>query len=210
MPGIREHALDDDGRAGERLRRLQTDVRRHRHERVPEDVVHEDVAQAQPFGARCGHVLLVQLVDHRRPHHLRDAPRDRQRKREPRHDQLLERAGSRRRQPVELHGEEQDQHGAEPELRQRQPEQRRGHRRRVRGGAGPRRREHAERDRDQQRNREPEADELERVSEPRRDGVAADESSEIDVAEVEVRRVSGGTSRTGRAADGQARAAGGR
>ena len=134
MPGNAEDLLGDD-RAAEDRRHLQRDQRHHRDQRVAHDVLDDDDALAEALGARRGHVVEADDVEHRGAHVARHRRPERQPEHRDRHDRLAEvlpepaPAGLAdvgpvdERQPVELDAEDQDQQQAGEEGRQREADE---------------------------------------------------------------------------------------
>ena len=77
----------------------------------------DHVPLGQALGARGQHVVLAERLQHRRAREPRDARGVEGRQHHGGHDEVSEPAHAARGQPAQLHGEEVDQHEAEPEAR---------------------------------------------------------------------------------------------
>ncbi len=156
--GQGEHVLDDD-RAGEQEGELQADDGDHGDERVRHRMPPQRGAASEPLGARRADEILAQRLQHRGAGDAREDRRLRQGEREGGQDQRAEaRPGAAipageaaRRKPREMHGEQQDQQDAEPEIRHRDADLRHAHRGDIARLAAARGGEHAGRNRDRGR-----------------------------------------------------------
>ena len=132
-----EDRLGQDGAAEQRAE-LEPDHGQDGHERVPEGVARHDQALAEALGAGGADVLLAQNLQHGRAGHAGDE-RDREGgQRERGEDQAHAPLGAGRGQPVQVDGEDDDQHEAEPVGRHGDAEQRRQGEHVVEAGVGPR------------------------------------------------------------------------
>ena len=138
--GPLEHGLGDD-RERDDAAQLQAGDRDHGHQRVLERVAEMDRAVGEPAGARELDVVGAQHLEHFRAHEPHDQRHLEQRQRDRRQDQRLQPAlgqeagrppaerhrvaAAERRQPAQLHGEDEDQQDADQERRQADADQRR-------------------------------------------------------------------------------------
>src|SRR2546426_2857446 len=113
-----EDRLRDDG-AAEELAELEPQDRDDRDARVAEGVLDDDRALAHPFGAGGLDVLHVHDLDHAGPDQTHGDRGEGGAQAEGRHDEVLPGAVARGRERPEPHGEDDDEHDAEPEDRQR-------------------------------------------------------------------------------------------
>src|SRR5438093_2020130 len=119
----REDHLDDDGSV-DHHHQVDARQREDRDQRVLERVHGDDDDVGEPLESRELDVLAAEDLQHARPrqpqHRRGEVPAER----EGGHDDVSPVTGPRRRQPPQPHGEHEDQHEAEPEAGNRQPEER--------------------------------------------------------------------------------------
>ncbi len=161
IPGHAEDLLGHDS-AAEHDRHLQGDQRHHRDQCVAHDVLEHHAALRQTLGARGGDVIQTDHVQHGGAHEAGPGGALEQPKHGNRHDRLpdlspppaeagrLHVGAEHERQPVEFHAEQQDEHDASEEGRQREADHRKRAGDLVKDRIGPRRRKDAHRQGDQQ------------------------------------------------------------
>src|SRR5262249_34075604 len=118
----REDSLDYDGDI-DHEDEIDPGQRQHRDQRVLEGVLADDERLRQPLEPRELDVLGAEHLEHRRTCQAHVGGGEIPPQREGRHQHVPRRARARRRQPAEIHREEEDEQQADPEGRHRKPEQ---------------------------------------------------------------------------------------
>ena len=168
-----------DHSAGDECTELQPDHGHYRDQAVAQCVLADDRPLGEALRARRADVVRAEGAEHRRAHLTHQYRRKARAEDDRGHQHVLEvlhrvlreghvAAGG---QPLELHGEVDDHHDAEPEMRHREPDERDRRGGVVRRLAPPHRRKDAGNDADHRPDQDREACELERDRQPLHDRV---------------------------------------
>ncbi len=160
-----EDELDHRG-TGHQARRLQTEQRHHRHQRVWQYVPSGDGAAGQPFRPRDHDEFLMQDVQHRGAREPRQDGNRRQRQHQRRHHNAFGRRRPKHRQQVPLRREKEDEDQRNPESRHGRAKHRHDLSDSVEGPAAAIGRQRAKWDRDDDANHDRGAGQQRRVADP--------------------------------------------